>query len=68
MRIEKHPILDFKGGRKISFTFDGKKMEGFEGETVTAALVASGVLTLSKSIKLEKDGDLNTQQQTSWVP
>jgi len=54
VRIEKHPILDFARGKKVSFIFDGREMEGHEGETITAALVAAGVLTLSKSIKLER--------------
>ncbi|TET36676.1 MAG: (2Fe-2S)-binding protein [Planctomycetota bacterium] len=54
MRIEKHPILDFARGKKVKFTFDGREITGHEGETITAALVAAGVLTLSKSIKLER--------------
>ena len=54
MRIEKHPILQFKRAKKVSFTFDGREMAGYEGETITAALVARGVLTLSTSIKLDR--------------
>ncbi len=33
-------------GRTISFTFDGQKMEAYEGETVAAALLASGCRSL----------------------
>ena len=41
-------------GKKVKFTFDGREITGHEGETITAALVAAGVLTLSKSITLER--------------
>ncbi|HCX60840.1 MAG TPA: pyridine nucleotide-disulfide oxidoreductase, partial [Clostridiales bacterium] len=33
MRIEEHPILEFKKDKKIDFTFNGEKIEGYEGET-----------------------------------
>ena len=50
MRIEKHPILGrAKKGRPpqspervVEFTLDGKKMTGFEGEPIAAALIAQG--------------------------
>lgn len=51
MRIEKHPILDFKRERKITFLYNGKKIDAYEGETIAAALHASGIKTLSKSLK-----------------
>jgi len=41
--IEKHPILDFKHGNKVKFTFDGKEMEGYEGDPIAAALHSNGV-------------------------
>jgi hypothetical protein len=41
--IEKHPILEFKHGKKVKFTFDGNEMEGYEGEPIAAALHANGV-------------------------
>jgi len=45
MRIEEHPILGkFEKGRKVQFAFDGKTIEGFEGEPIAIALRASGVL------------------------
>ena len=47
MRIEHHPILEFKRGRKITFTFDGELIEAYEGETIAAALHAAGVRILS---------------------
>jgi sarcosine oxidase subunit alpha len=49
MRLTQHPILAFKRGRKISFTLNGKKLEGHESETVAAALHAAGVTMYRKS-------------------
>jgi predicted molibdopterin-dependent oxidoreductase YjgC len=46
VRIEEHPILTFKRGKKLNFTLDGKMMEGYEGETIAAALDASGIKVL----------------------
>jgi sarcosine oxidase subunit alpha len=54
MRIKEHPILQFERGRKISFTFDGKKLYGYEGETVAAALHAAGVTTYRRSPQLHR--------------
>lgn len=51
MRIENHPILEFEKGREVDFSYDGKKLKGFEGETIAAALHAAGVKVLSHSIK-----------------
>ena len=46
MRIEEHPILgEYKKGKKVKFSFDGKELEGFEGEPIAAALMASCVTT-----------------------
>lgn len=45
MRIEEHPILgQFDKGPRIQFTFDGKAMEGFEGEPIAIALRSNGVM------------------------
>lgn len=49
MRIEHHPILEFHRGRKITFTFDGRPIEAYEGETIAAALHAAGVRILSRT-------------------
>lgn len=54
MRIENHPILEFKKGRKVSFTFDGKEMEGYEGEPIAAALHDAGVMVLSRSLRYDR--------------
>jgi predicted molibdopterin-dependent oxidoreductase YjgC len=45
MRIDEHPVLGtFEKGPKVKFTFDGKTVEGFEGEPVAIALRSIGVL------------------------
>ena len=49
MRIEHHPILAFARGRRITFTFDGKAVEAYEGETIAAALHAAGIRVLSRT-------------------
>jgi predicted molibdopterin-dependent oxidoreductase YjgC len=49
MRIENHPILTFKKGRKVKFTYNGKEIEGYEGEPIAAALHAQGVKVLGYS-------------------
>ncbi|MHB8947254.1 MAG: (2Fe-2S)-binding protein [Bacillota bacterium] len=54
MRIVEHPILDFKPGRLVRFTFEGRELEGFEGEPIAAALHAAGVRVLRKSAKLHR--------------
>ncbi|AZR72469.1 pyridine nucleotide-disulfide oxidoreductase [Anoxybacter fermentans] len=54
MRLEKHPILEFKRGKKVTFTFNGQEVEGYEGETIAAALHAAGIRKLSESQKLHR--------------
>ncbi|MEW5725405.1 MAG: (2Fe-2S)-binding protein [Thermodesulfobacteriota bacterium] len=45
MRIQQHPILGgFEKGRLVTFTFDGRTVEGHEGEPIATALRAQGVL------------------------
>lgn len=46
MRIKEHPILSFKLGKEIKFTFDGKEYIGYEGDTIASALHAAGVKVL----------------------
>lgn len=44
-RIKEHPILgEQEKGKKVSFTFDGETVEGYEGEPIAAALKAAGVM------------------------
>jgi sarcosine oxidase subunit alpha len=54
LRIEKHPILEFKRGRKITFQFEGKPVEAYENESIAAALFASGVKVMSRSKRFNK--------------
>ena len=44
-RIEEHPILGVQAkGKTVTFTFDGNKVEGCEGEPIAAALKAAGLM------------------------
>ena len=55
MRIENHPIIDsYQKGKKAKFTYDGKEMEGYEGEPIAAALRAEGVMTHRYTKKLHQ--------------
>ena len=52
MRIDEHPILGGQSERKtVTFYYDGKPIQGFEGEPVAAALYAAGYKTLHFSQK-----------------
>ena len=52
VRLKDHPILEFPTGREVEFTFNGKEIEGIEGEPIAAALHAAGVRVLRHSPKL----------------
>ena len=54
MRISEHPILEFKKGNKVTFIFEGRPIEGFEGEPIAAALHAAGIKVLRHSAKLNR--------------
>lgn len=44
-RITEHPILGKQEkGRIVTFTYNGKPMQGYEGEPIAAALKAAGVM------------------------
>lgn len=44
-RILEHPILgEIEKGKLVTFTYDGKKLQGYEGEPIAAALKAAGVM------------------------
>lgn len=46
-RIMDHPVLGKLSPRKeISFTFDGEKYTGYEGDTIASALLSHGIRTL----------------------
>lgn len=43
-RLDEHPILGtYEKGKKVVFYYNGQEMEGFEGESVAAALLAQGI-------------------------
>ncbi len=42
-RITKHPILEIPESKEVAFTWNGKKLIGYEGEMISAALFASGI-------------------------
>ncbi|MCR3906349.1 MAG: (2Fe-2S)-binding protein [Tenericutes bacterium] len=54
MRIKKHPILTFPDREEISFIFEGKKVKGYQGDTIASALHDLDIKTLSYSIKLNR--------------
>jgi predicted molibdopterin-dependent oxidoreductase YjgC len=55
MRITEHPILDIRPDRKrVTINVDGKEIPAFEGETVAAALYASGIKVHRTSSKFEE--------------
>ena len=44
-RITNHPILGETPERKlVKFTYDGKTLEGYEGEPIASALRVAGVM------------------------
>ena len=54
MRIENHPILDFNRGQRVTFTYNGKPISAYEGESIAAALHAAGVKVLGYSQNLRR--------------
>ena len=54
MRIEEHPILTFTREEKIHFSFEGKIIDAYKGDTIAAALHAAGVKVLSHSLKRDR--------------
>ena len=53
--INEHPILEFSHKEKVKFTFDGKEMEGYEGEPIASALHANGVTTYRVTKRMDRD-------------
>jgi len=47
VRISQHPILDIQENKEVSFSFDGRRLVGREGEMVSSALFANGIRTFS---------------------
>lgn len=53
-RIKSHPLLPIHRGGRISFQFNGRKIDAYEGETIAAALYASGIRIFSRSFKYHR--------------
>ncbi len=51
MRIVEHPILSFEKQNELHFTYNGKALIGYEGDTIAAALHDNGIMHYSNSIK-----------------
>ncbi len=49
--IEKHPILDIRPAETVTFSFNGKPVNGRKGFTIAAALHAAGYPVHSRSLK-----------------
>ena len=55
MRITEHPILGpAPAQKKVQFFFDGKPMEGLEGEPIAVALKENGVMIHRYTTKQHK--------------
>ena len=51
-RITDHPVIDFPTNKpKVTFTFNGKEVEGLEGEPIIVSLRASGIIKLKEGTK-----------------
>jgi sarcosine oxidase subunit alpha len=42
-RITKHPILEIPENKEVVFTWNGKKLTGYEGEMISSALFANDI-------------------------
>lgn len=52
--IRDDPVLRFERGREIRFYYRGRAISAYEGETIAAALYASGIRAFSRSIKYHR--------------
>ena len=54
-RLTDHPILgEYDKGPKVVFYYNGREMEGYEGEPIAAALMAAGVTVHRYTAKLKQ--------------
>ncbi|MGM9623279.1 MAG: (2Fe-2S)-binding protein [Butyricicoccus porcorum] len=55
MRISQHPILgEPERGRLVTFFYDGRPMQGYEGEPIAVALKAAGVMVHRHTKKYDR--------------
>jgi sarcosine oxidase subunit alpha len=52
MRIDGYGILD--RAKPINFTFDGRRYQGYKGDTLASALLAAGVRVMGRSFKYHR--------------
>ncbi|MDR1509830.1 MAG: (2Fe-2S)-binding protein [Synergistaceae bacterium] len=55
--IKEHPVLDigyFKRHEKVEFTFDGQRMEGYEGQPIAMALHSNGVRVYRETPEMKR--------------
>jgi sarcosine oxidase subunit alpha len=53
-RLPPQPGERIDRGRPVAFTFDGKRVDGYEGDTIASALYAHGRRTFSRSFKYHR--------------
>jgi sarcosine oxidase, subunit alpha len=53
-RLPQQPGERLNRARTVAFTFDGKPVNGYEGDTIASALFASGWRTFSRSFKYHR--------------
>ena len=53
-RLGPQPTERIDRATRVSFTFDGKRVEAFEGDTIGSALYAAGQRTFSRSFKYHR--------------
>ena len=41
-------------GKRLSFTFNDRKLQGFHGDTIASALLANGISTVNRSFKYHR--------------
>ncbi|MDC3097385.1 sarcosine oxidase subunit alpha family protein [Candidatus Pelagibacter sp.] len=51
-RLNKEGLIN--RNKKISFTFNGKKLFGYEGDTIASALIANGIHLIGRSFKYHR--------------
>ena len=54
MRLPKQVSEWINRDKEIQFTFEGKEYKGYEGDTITSALLAAGVKVLGRSFKYHR--------------
>jgi sarcosine oxidase subunit alpha len=50
-RLPEQPAERIDRARAVSFEFDGRPFQGFEGDTIGSALYAAGQRTFTRSFK-----------------